>query len=222
VIDTHPQVVVVVVDLRTFQVAKRLDTTDDLFRLGSSWKFAPNGKLILRGEHVHGYWDRNTPRDPNELRWELAVHELPSLDRLAECRYQDAATGIQDANLRCAGALKTAQITTVVWIDRPDAPSSEAAVRDKLGTIQDCSFGGASPDLRYGYFDCSTSKLTFWDTVRTTSRRVLVFETQTKRPIIDMRVPASPDIALALVESHGQNYLLLLREAVKFQAYRLP
>ena len=221
VIDTHPQVVVAVVDLRTFHITKRFVTTEDLF-LGS-WRFVPNGKLLLRRQHWQRYRDRNTPSDPQELRWEFTIFKLPSFDRVAGCRYQDAGkTGIQDADERCAPALEAAQIPTVAWFDAPDAPSSESAVRDKLGTIPDCIFGGASPDGRYGYYDCSTSKLTMWDTIKVTSRRMFVLETQTRRPVLDMRLPTSPDFAFALVESSGQNYLILLREAVKFQAYRLP
>ena len=220
VIDTHPQVVVSVVDLRTFQLTKRLVTTEDLFQ--GSWRFAPSGKLLLRREHVHGYWDRNTPIDPQELRWEFTVLELPSLNRIAGCQYQDGKSGIQDANKRCADVLAAANIPTVAWFDAPDAPTGESSVRDRLGTIPECRFGGASPDGRYGYYDCSTSKLTMWDTIRTTSRRILVLETENRQPVIDMPLPTSPDIAFALVEIRGQNYLILLREAVKFQAYRLP
>ncbi|MGB9204538.1 MAG: hypothetical protein WCB94_11290 [Terriglobales bacterium] len=220
IVDIHPQIVVAVVDLRTFQLVNQFVTTENLF-LGS-WRFVPSGKLLLRREHVHGYWDRNAPIDPNELRWELTVFELPSLDRLVGCQYQDEKAGIQDADRRCARALQAAQIPTVAWFDVPDSTSNESAVRDRLGTIPDCSFGGASPDGRYGYYDCSTSKLTMWDSLKTISRRVLVLDTQTRRRIIDMGLPSSPDIAFALVESRAQNYLILLREAVKFQAYRLP
>lgn len=206
-VDIHPQLVVVVVDLRTFQVAKRLETSSYLFRLGS-WKFVPSGKVILRDLDSH-------------KRWTLAVHQLPSLDRLAECQYEKE-TGVQDADRRCAGALQAAEIATIASFDAPDAPSSESAVGDELGKVPDCVFGGATPDGRYGYYDCSTSRLTLWDTLKTTSRRMFVLETQTRRTIIDMRLPTRPDFAFALVESRGQNYLLLLREAVKFQAYRLP
>jgi hypothetical protein len=201
----------VVIDLKTFKVVNRIATNDRHFSDFDS-RISPDGLIV----------NKDMKRDDPHF-WELTAIQIPRLEVVADCDYPDTPQSEDEsADTRCATLLTAAEIPSVTWFDRPMTDPQRTEIEAAIGKIPNCGLVSWSADVEYALYDCITQEHATWDTLKTTSRGVMVFDMSDRQPIINMQLPTSYDVSFGLARSEGKDYMVMLKKAVKLEVYRLP
>jgi len=232
-LEDNPESVVTLVDLRTLSIVSRRDTTDPLIA-GSYWQFNKDGLLItkrlakrLQVKSAGVLTDTDT--------YEAAALTLPELKPVASCHYDDVlelrggSTGwttrsADTANVECAAVLEMANALSV-----EDLPISDQA-QDRIEKLDraakqlkfSCPIADLSKDERFALYNCETGHPTWWDSWKMDSRASVVFSVIEEKTVATIPLPFEQPIIAALGTAGDQDYLLLLRDGIKLETYRLP
>jgi hypothetical protein len=216
-----------VIDLATFTIASR-HTTGEPSIAGGQWSFGKDGLLVSTG-----LANRTTAKAPGLITvtdtYEASTFELPGLASVDTCRYdsmlalKSSGNGWQQLPREkpaqgCAGILKTAGVATVD--DLPGGPKTLNRVGNLLKFP--CRITDVSKTEKYALYDCATSHPTAWDTQRLTARSFTVVSIREGKPVSSVPLPLKQPFAGVLGRVEGREYLLLLRDGVMLETYRLP
>ena len=238
---------VVLVDLRTFAVVSRQVTRDPLLA-DSDFVFARNGLLIVQalvGATIE------PPRRKQRLPFETLTQSfkataiaLPGWDYSMTCNYERLidnradsdhfGVSLRDLSSGCAALVTSAHVTTVEELPgdlslsrpRPEVvphcrpPSQPDAAIDR----PNCYFEGVSPTSDFALYSCLGHRrnldiMTVFR-IRGSLDALSSFNAQPVRaaPLRQSR-PPSPAV---LANAGGHTWLVLVRDGVKLETYRLP
>jgi len=224
---------IVVVDLRSFSIVSQQNTTDPLLAL-SDWAFAKNGMLI-----ASALTERTTsPPKPKLMgaydtitdRYKAASLMLPSLEFSNECTYTRflderrstfnqiwQLTNVSDG---CVSLVALAKVPTADNL--PDGPPKPEPYAELAGPT--CHISGKSADSVYMLYDCRKADIALDGMIdRTISRKLTVLKMPGGQPALEVRLPrkSKPYPAL-LANIVGHAWLLLLRDGINLEIYRVP
>jgi hypothetical protein len=198
----------------------------------SDWAFAKKGMLIASAQTErtttpekprHG-WQYDTISD----RYKAVAFTLPQFTSSMECEYtrfddlRDAKstptrqlTKVSDG---CASLVALAQVPAADNL--PDGPPKLEPYAKLAGPT--CDISGNSADSGYMLYDCRTAYVDEMLDI-TTSRKLTVLKTPGGQPALEVRLPhnSRPYPAL-LANTVGQTWLLLLRDGINLEIYRVP
>jgi hypothetical protein len=225
--------VVVLVDLRSFTIASRLTTTDPLLA-ASYWSFSKDGLLIVTAMTGRVM----TPPHPKpELSYqtitdsyEAAVFTLPDWKPSMSCKYElslDNRPGSTNPNSYiskvddgCAGLVAAAEVPTAQQL--PGGPFPPTVYAQLAGPT--CEFYSQSPSADFALYGCRTGH-DYLDgmIVTTNSRNLTVLSVPDGKAVLAVPLPHNTKpYPAVLANASGHTWLLLLRDGVKLEAYRLP
>jgi len=228
---TRPEVfnveaAVTTVDLNTFTVVDSRITTDPLIA-GAQWSLTTDNVLVSNAlkQHVR-INDQST--SPVADSYQAAVLDLPDLKVSDACNYTKVlelhdgsgwqAKEEETASFKCAGVLKAAKVRTVNEL--PGENSTAKFARD-LHAPPSCNIIKISDDGRFALYDCSEGHQA-WDVLIITSRSLLVLSTASSASVLSVTLkPKQPTIA-TLVTMEGHQYLVVVRDGISIEAYRIP
>ena len=232
--------VIVLIDLRSFTLISQSNTTDPLLAT-SSWSFAENGLLIAKART-----DRSTvkPTHP-ETRfsfetmtdtYQAAALTLPSFKPSMPCQYElflDDRKGPQrsDHHLSkvsdgCAELVALAHVPSAQNLPGDGTQSVPFAQLAHYGQLAGptCQISVEGSSLDYALYGCRTGHRYMDDMIVTTnSRNLTVLSVPDGKPVLTVPLPhnLTPYSAL-LANAVGHTWLLLLRDGIKLETYRLP
>jgi hypothetical protein len=154
---------------------------------------------------------------------------LPDLKPTSSCHcnvvreFRDGSNGWEnqtdkDANADCAAILEAADISSVDTLPGADHTRDRVAKLLKFG----CWITDVSKDEKFALYICTTSHASAWDTVKIDFRACVVLSVADGKTVVSIPLPFRQPIAAALARADGQEYLLLLRDGIKLETYRLP
>lgn len=218
---------IVLVDLRSFGIASSFLSTDPLIA-GSQWQFNPRGLLITKGLAKRLQVKSPTLTTVTDS-YGAAALSLPDMRATVSCVYdeilelRDGDTGwvtkiAGQAKNDCAAVLDAANVSSV-----DSLPGSNEAL-DRVAKLlkSSCTITAISKDERFALYSCATGHPTAWDTVKTDSRSSLVLSEPDGKTVAAIPLPFKQAVIAALSETGDQNYLLLLRDGITLETYRLP
>jgi hypothetical protein len=222
----------VLVDLRSFTIASKRSTTDPLIA-ASNWSFVKTGMLIasaMTGRTM-------TPTKPKNGRsyetitdsYEAAALTLPDFTPTMRCRYtlfldHRAGSTRSDRYLSkedgCAPLVAIAGVPSAENLpDGPPRPIPYAALAGPT-----CDLGDESPSGDFALYGCRTGH-DYMDgmIVTTDSRNLTILAIPEGKPTLSVPLPHNlkPYPAL-LANANGHTWLLLLRDGIKLETYRIP
>jgi hypothetical protein len=222
---------IVIVDLCRFTIVSQLDTTDPLLA-SSDWALAPNGMLIAsaRTERTttpekprHG-WQYDTITD----HYKAVAFTPPKFTSSMECdytRFLDHTNAklsltwqLTEVSDGCAPLVALAQVPAADNL--PDGPPKPKPYAKLAGPT--CQMSDKGADSGYMLYDCRTAYVDEMLDI-TTSRKLTVLKTPGGQPALEVRLPhnSRPYPAL-LANTVGQTWLLLLRDGINLEIYRVP
>lgn len=214
------EAVVVVVDISTFKIVLKRDTTDPLIA-GSQWDFNKDAALIAKG------LIRRMPADVNNIvtdTYESAVLSLPNLAPSLICNFNlefklgEMGQAVSEGGDNCTLLLKKTNATSLV-----NLPGHDSALDRVFGlTVPGCLFAAVTTTTK-ALYECTIGHAPWydWDSFVVTSRSLAVVSTTDGQRVLTLAVPVKQPIAAAFGAAKGQSYLLLLRDGIKLEAYRL-
>jgi hypothetical protein len=225
--------VVVLVDLDRFAIVSQFKTSDPLLA-ASDWSFAKNGMLLAsvwtgRSEtppHPKHIWSYETITDT----YQAAALNLPDWKPSMRCQYElflDNRVGshrrdryLSKVSDGCADLIKLAAVPTAENL--PDGPPRPTPYSQLAGPT--CQLGGKSLDADLALYGCRTGHDYYDGAIHTTNTRNLtVLSVPDGKPVLTIPLPhnMTPYPAL-LADANSHTWLLLLRDGIKLEAYRLP
>jgi hypothetical protein len=224
---------IVVVDLRSFSIVSQQNTTDPLLA-SSDWVFAKNGMLVASAQ-----MGRTTTPEKPKYGWQYdtisdhykaVAFSLPQFTTSTECEYTrfiDVRKNKSEQNWQltkvsdgCASLVALAQVPAADNL--PDGPPKPEPYAELAGPT--CHINGKSADSVYMLYDCRTAYDDFDGMVDITiSRKLTVLKMPGGQPALKVRLPRSskPYPAL-LANTVGHTWLLLLRDGINLEIYRVP
>jgi hypothetical protein len=226
--------VIVVVDLHSFTVLSQRTTTDPLLA-ASTWSFADNGLLITKVQT-----DRLTVKPPHPKQswsyltltdtYEAAALTLPDLKPTMPCQFELFLDNREGEHRRdrylskvgggCAALVALAHVPSVENL--PDGPPRPT--HDGPPPGPGCELLGKSPSANFGLYGCRTGSDYLDGMIRTTATRQLtVLGIPDGKQVLTVPLPhnTTPYPSL-LADASNQTWLLILRDGIKLEAYRLP
>lgn len=218
---------VILVDLRTFSIVSRRITTDPLLA-DSEFHFNKGSLLITKG-----LAKRLQVKSPALLTltdtYEAAALNLPEMHPSNACHYNDVSelrdggSGwtkpiSKDVSDGCTALLAIAGVSMV-----QDLPGSDH-IPDRVAKPLNpsCIVVDVSKGEKFALYSCVTSHFTAWDTVKTTSRSRGVLSVADRKTVVSIPLPFNQPITATLAAAGGHDYLLLLRDGIKLETFRLP
>jgi hypothetical protein len=225
--------VVVLVDLRSFTVVSQRMTSDPLLA-ASDWSFADNGTLVasvmtgrsMTPPHPKHTWSWETIADT----YQAAALSLPDLKASMPCQYE-LFVGNRTGSLRrdrylskvsdgCAALVELAHVPTAENL--PDGPPKPVPFATLAGPT--CEFGTVSPSANFALYGCRTGH-DYADgmIVTTNTRNLTVLSLPDGKPVLTVPLPHNTTPYPSLLADAGNHtWLLILRDGIKLEAYRLP
>jgi hypothetical protein len=241
-----PEAVVTLIDLRAFTVISRRVATDPLVA-ASTWRFNKDGLLIADGLVKPSRIVTNrAPVDAGTYGDE--VFTVPELKPVASCSYTrlyilphearpDFQERIRKANSDCAAVLEAGSASSIkelsAWLFdyqgyrianyvNPDA-IVRVDPKDRRWSREDhCTFIDVSKRDRFADYRCEFSYITVFLRAKDFYRASEVFSLADGKRVLVVHLPFDQSIDSKLAASRGHDYLLLLRNAIKLEVYRLP
>ena len=222
-----PEAVIVLVDLGQFNLISRRVTSDPLLAT-SQWRFAGDTSVVAK--HFLSASAEQVP-SPHSTgsNYEAATLGFPDLTPRASCRYDEATTCdttgsceqeiSKTANLDCEKFLQTAGIQSL---------SSILATGGKHPRMHlptgNCSVSATTASNDLTFLECRTGRgYLDGEIYITKSRTATVLASPEEKPILTIPLPHNfHEIPGVLAASDGVKYLLLLRDGIKLEGYRLP
>lgn len=217
---------IMLVDLHAFSIIYRRTTVDPLIA-GAQWHLAKDGLLISKS-----VTKRSHAKTQNQMGvtddYQAAALSFPDLKPSASCHYtkvlksgdSEWTTEEEKSTLvNCADVLQAAEVASLDELPGNETLPTEAKT---VNAPPKCGVTRVSDDGRFALCECSDSHPTAWDTVKTTSRSVLVLSTANSATILSIALKVQVPIVTTLADRGGQQYLLLLRDGIKLEIYRLP
>ena len=224
---------IVVVDLRAFRIVSRQDTTDLLLASGD-WVFVGDGRLVASAlverlttpERPKNGWSYDTISD----NYKAAALTLPKLTPSMECQYTlflDHRKGsnrsdryLSKADEGCAALVALAQVPSAENL--PDGPPKLVPYAALAGPT--CEFAGESPTATYALYGCRTGHDYLDGMIATTNTRNLtVLQIPGGQRVLEVSLPHNMTPYPAVLASAGDySWLLLLKDGIKLESYRLP
>ena len=227
--ERNREAVVLVVELRVFGILSRRVTTEPLLA-DSQWHFNKDGVLITKGiaKRVSvGSKSLHTVTDS----YEAAALTLPDLESSASCHYnevielREARNGwtkptTTEVSEGCTALLEVAGVPSVE--DLPGLDGSLERIAKVLNLGSGCMIVDVSDRDQLALSYCAPTRPTWWDSVKMTSRSCEVLSLPHGKAVVSIRLPIKQPIATILGSVAERNYLLLLRDGIKLEVYRLP
>lgn len=238
-----PDAVVILIDLHRFTVISRRTTTDPILA-AALWRFNKEGELIASGMETSGYQPGLPAQSQRDGRTYAAeVLKVPDLQPRAACTFKELSRLSQEswpelsermkrADGECAVVLEAGGAATLKDLEsrgyeeqrfrvarRVDA---DAAVRADLkddhryDPEQHCVFIDVSQGDRFANYHCELSGL-----LKDFYNAIEVFSVADRKRVLLLHIPLNKPVGSMLATSHGQDFLLLLREGTTLEAYRL-
>ena len=218
---------VILVDLNKFGVIFRRTTTDPLIA-GAHWSLTDDNLLIsnalTKRSHLGDQKGATIIDD-----YEAAILNLPDTKSSAFCNYTKTlelhgGTGWQTevektADLKCADVLRAAKVSSV-----SDLPGNNTLARlpNDLHAPPSCSMTKEiTDDGRFVLYDCYEGHQ-IWDWEVPTLRSLLVLSTARRTSVISVPLKVKPYTEAILERAQDQQYLILVRDGIQVEAYRLP
>ena len=225
--------VVVLVDLRRFTIVSQLTTSDPLLA-ESDWSFAKNGMLIadvmtgrsMTPPHPKHAWSFETITDT----YQAAALGLPDWKRSMPCEYElfldnRAGSSRRDRYLSkvgdgCAALVELAHVPTAENL--PDGPPGPIPYTQLAGPT--CELGGESPSANFALYGCRTGHDYYDGMIHTTNTRNLtVLAIPDGKHVLTIPLPHNTTPYPSLLADAGNHtWLLVLRDGIKLETYRLP
>jgi hypothetical protein len=224
---------VVVVDLRNFTIVSRQITTDPLIA-ASSWSFSKNGLLIasamigrvMTPSHPKPELSYQTIADS----YEAAAFTLPDWKASTHCKYElflDDRAGSTNPNSfhltkvddGCAALIASAQVPSAQNL--PDGPVRPSPYEGLAGKT--CEFGGENPSANFALYGCRTGHAYLDGMIVTTnSRNLTILSIPDRKTVLVVPLPHNTKpYPAVLANARDHTWLLLLRDGVKLQGFRL-
>lgn len=241
-----PEAVVTLIDLRAFTVISRRVATDPLIA-ADTWRFNKSGLLIADGlVKPSRIVTKGVPMDTGT--YGDAVFTVPDLKPVASCRYTrlfilpqetrpDFQERIRKANADCAAVLEAGSASSIEELSarlfdyqgyriakyvEPDA-IVRVNPEDRRWSPEDhCTFIDVGKGDRFADYRCEFSYITIFRGVKDFYRASEVFSVADGKRVLVVHLPFEQSIDSKLATSRGRDYLLLLRDAIKLEVYRLP
>lgn len=224
---------IVIVDLHAFKIVSQQNTSD-LFLASSDWAFANNGMLI-----ASALMDRTkTPAKPKNDwsydtiadHYKAAALTVPTLKSSMDCEYtrfldhRNAKSALTWQLIKvsdgCASLVALAHVPEADNL--PDGPPKPEPYANLAGPT--CDVGDKSPDSGYMLYGCRTGH-DYADgmIVTTNSRNLTVLKIPSGQHALEVPLPHNTNPYPALLASaDGHTWLLLLRDGIKLETYRVP
>lgn len=238
-----PDAVVVLIDLHSFTVTSRRVTTDPIVA-GARWRFDKEGELIASGLEKSGY----VPGEPVQSARDAGIYAAEVLTapdlrptntctfartmRLHQESWADFKERMKKADVDCATVLKAGGASTVKdlesslfdyqgfriaeKVDTDDAVRADLKGDRRYNPEQHCTFIDVSEGDRFANYHCEFSGL--W---RDYYNAIEVFSVADGQRVLLLHVPLNQPAGSLLATSHGQDFLLVLREGASLEVYRL-
>jgi hypothetical protein len=221
-----PEAVILLVDLPRFTIISKRITSDALLAT-SQWRFAGNSlilaKLFLSASPAH------LPDHPSATStYEAATLGFPDLNTNDSCHYNetmscDGTNGCREeinkqANSDCANLLKSTGVSSVSDFFGGNVSESSAKLAGR-----DCIISATSSGKTIVLFECRTGHSYMDGEIYITKSRTSTVRTVPEgKPILTIPLPHNfHEIPGVLATSNGAQYLLLLRDGIKLEGYRL-
>jgi len=219
------QASVTVVDLHAFSIVYTRTTTEPLIA-GAQWSLTKDNLLISNALTKSSRINKQST-SPVTDNYEAAVLNLPDLGTSESCHYTKVLefhdgsgwrTEVEKtAELKCANVLQAAKVSSVNGLP---GENIAAKLAKELHVPPQCSIIDVSDDGRFALYDCSEGHQA-WDRVITTSRSLLVLSTAGSTTVLSITLKVKQPIIATLATAEGQQYLILVREGIKVEAYRV-
>ncbi len=223
---------IILVDLKGFQVVSQRTTTDPLFA-ASEWSFAENGLLITAAlvqrstmpVQLKHSWEYTSITDV----YQAAALTLPGWALSMTCHYErviypanatsQSTSHVVKGNDECSPLLAAANVSNAENLPGGQFPSLRYA---DLG--RPCQFAAEAPLGKFGLYECRTGNGYFDDMIVTTKTRELaVLSLPDGKRVLTVPLPHNTKPVPALLASADDHtWLLVLRDGVNLSAYRIP
>lgn len=217
---------IILVDLHAFSIIYRRTTADPLIA-GAQWQLAKDGLLISKA-----VTRRSVSKAQNQVAatddYQAAALSFPDLKASASCHYTKllksggsewTTEGEKTALVNCADVLQAAGVASLDELPGNETLPTEART---VNAPPKCGVIRVSDDGRFALCECSDSHPTSLDTVKTTSRSVLVLTTANSATVLSIALKVQVPIITTLADGGGHQYLLLLQDGIRLEVYRLP
>jgi hypothetical protein len=216
---------VVVVDLNTFSIKDKRTTADPLIA-AAQWSSTKDNRLVSNALIRTTRTNQQSTSAVNE-NYVAAVLGVPDLKSAETCSYTkslefDGSRWRTDeektTSVECAAVLQAANVATVNGLP---GENSLVGLAKRLNAPSNCSITNISEAERFALYDCSEGHQA-WDTVITTSRSLSVLSTASSTVVLSIPLKVKqPTVAtFATIQKH--QYLILVRDGIKVEAYRVP
>jgi hypothetical protein len=217
------QAIVILIDLRTFSIVWRRETTDPLIAT-SHWNFNKDGLLIAKGLEDESINFKKS----SYYEYEAAALSWPDLKPTLPCRYKvvngpyPAYPGFPSRSITqesdtCTSLLSAANVSSPEEL--PGSYREPESIAKLAGPS--CRFTALTKAEKFALYSCSTGYPTWWDTYKTTSRAETVLSVADGKTILSVPLPFEQEV-LATLATNGQDFLVLVRDGIKLETYRLP
>jgi hypothetical protein len=219
---------IISIDLHTFKILYRRDTTDPLIA-GAQWHLAKDGLLISISRPKRSRVKTKKVFTVNDS-YEAAALSLPDLRASASCQYTEMLELVEGNNqwtkergkvapVDCANVLGAAGVESI-----DELPGRDAFPRvvDAPTFPPNCGATNVSSDGHLVLYQYSCGHPTNWDTYETISRSVVVLSPANGATVFSMPLKINQPIASRLATTDNQHYLVLLRQGIHLEGYRLP
>jgi hypothetical protein len=231
-IGANRSALIVLVNLRSFTIVSQRATTDPLLA-ASDWSFIKDG-LLIASAHTerstvppqlkHG-WEYKSITDT----YEAAAFTLPDWKASMDCQYQrvlDFPNGsntstwhlgkVDDA---CAALVKVARVPTAEALPGGEFPSVRYA-----NLARPCLLASESPSGNFALYGCRTGGGYFDDMIMTTkSRSLTVLSVPEGKTVLTIPLPHNMQpVPALLANASGHIWLLILRDGIEMEIYKLP
>ncbi len=218
--DRNRKTVVTVVDLHMFTIVSRQVTTDPLLA-DSEWRFDERGDLLTRGLIK-----------PSLAGWVVgaAVLSLPSLNPTTRCQYEAVSefhlgrrdwTRPVDKEIsdECAALLKAAHVASLEDL-LGNSPYTDDVIKFQS---RGCQIKDVNQEIKIASLECRMGRSYADGEIFFTSSHVLrILSLPTGRETLSLQLPHNFHEMPGLLRAvSGQNYLILLRDGIYVEVYRL-
>jgi hypothetical protein len=222
-----PRAVIFFVDLRRFRITAKRQTSDALLA-ASQWRFTANG-VLLANLFLSAVPAHLPDRPVSTSTYEAATLGFPQLHTIRSCDYNAGITcdtseicrweiGKQ-ANSDCGDLLRNAEISSISEVlDNDDVTRRVTKLAGR-----DCRVSTMSDDRKLALFECRTGHSYLDGEIYITKSRTARVRTLPEgKPILTIALPHAHEIPGVLAAKNGTEYLVLLKDGIKLEGYRLP
>jgi hypothetical protein len=211
--------ILVVVDLASFTVVSRFESDDYLLTGFGIWRFSKDGLVIVTEAFRDSTWWPGVAPEPEHAV--AALLSVPDLKSVTTCSYSELYHGadrsITDLGDDCPAFLKAANVASM---DEIFLMYSEDRHYDNLAG-KDCHQAILSDGGKYASYSCfvghnyDVDELFYYET----SRKYKVLSVPDGKPLLSISSVSLQSGTFAT--ANGHDYLLVLRDNVKLEVYRL-